>query len=356
MIAVAIAFITGLGIPIALLTFAATHPDETQKWLAYCMGLLARIWKGFEYQSIKFDLQSRINSFVSTLNSNSATSFPKISIKWAGRGQEEVLWEEGRILLVMRDRKHKTKNLAHASYLFVSNTLLRRSKVHLSQSQKTSVDLFATMLILVKESPAGLEYFISNYFVPSLEKHDRVSDFLKQFVNINKIGAFYPILIQELTFLGNTIYLEKPKAEIVNEVNSLIDFLENFSQRHVGDTTSVETFTGKYIRCAIRIIATRAIREAGKIEGRRQLIVGWLQRGYPNIYLIGSNNEDNRLFMEGVIGAVQQTYPTLEVIKTYECHAEITLADGAKKVVPNVITHLHHPNSVKHILSERDLG
>lgn len=355
MLAILAAFLGGVALPVGVIAFAATHPDETQKWLAYFFDLISKIWKGFQYQAIKFDLQSRINSFVSTLNSNSATSFPKVSIKWAGRDNEEVIWEEGRVLLVMRDKKNRTKNLVHASHLFVSETLLKRSKVHLSKSQKTSVDLFATKLILEKESPAALEYFVSGYLVPELAKRDRVSDFLKQFVAIDKMGAFFPILIQELTFLGNTIYLEKPSAEIVKEVNDLINFLEAFSLRHIGDTTTQETFTGRYIRCAIRIIATRAVREAGKVEGRRQLITAWLQRGYPNIYIIGSNNEDNRIFMEDVITAVQGTYPDLEVIKTYECHAEITLANGDTKVVPNVITHLHHPRAVKHILSEREL-
>ena len=349
-----LSFLFGSAFTIVVVKFLFIHVDETQKWLAYFFSLLSKVWKGFQYQAIRFDLESKINSFVGSLNAESTLSFPRIAIKWAGKNNDEVIWEEGRILLVMRDKGHNTKNLVHAAYLFVSETLLRRSKIHISKSQKVALDLFATKLILEKESPSALEHFIAGYFVPELQKHDRVTDFLKQFINIQKVCLFFPILVQELTFLGNTIYLEKPRDEIVQEVNALINFLETFSKRRVGDTTN-ETFTGKYMRCAIRVIASKEVRRAGRIDGVRSRLLQWIEWGYPNIYLIGGNDTDNRHFMEDVVKAVQTRFPALEVKKTYVSNADITFPDGTVKNVQEVLIHLHYPESVKYVLGESDL-
>lgn len=331
------------------------HPEEAKKWMSMFFELLGKVWKGCNYLAIKYNIESSINSFVNTLNNSSLASFPKVSIKWTGRGGDEVIWEEGKILLIMRDKKNHTKNLVHASQLFVSETLLHKSKAHLSKSQKNSLDLFAVKLILEKTNKGALEYFISHYMIPELNKHDKISDLLKQYVNIEKIGLFFPILIQELVFLGNTIYLETPNAEITTEVKSLVDFLEKFSKREVGDDTAKETFTGKYIRCAIRIMASRFVVEGHKVEGRKQRIVTWIKAGYPNIYILGANKEQTRDFMDSVITAVRKIYPDLKLIKEYQFVAEINKKSGKKQKVGNILIHLHYPTATKYILTKEEL-
>lgn len=338
----------------AVVAYIFKHPEETQKWLAILFTALSKCWGGFRYLAIKYSIQSGINSFVNTLNNNSVANFPKVELVWTGKDEEEVVWEEGQILLVMRDRKNHTKNLVHASQLFVTETMLRNSKAHLSKSQKISLDLFAVKLILEKTNKGALEYFVSSYLIPELNKHDKVSNLLKQYVNIEKVGLFFPILVQELTFLGNTVYLETPNAEITAEVNSLIDYLEKFSKREVGDYSVPEVFTGKYIRCAIRIMASRYIVEANKIEGRQQRLITWIKAGYPNIYVLGANREETRDFMDCVIKAVQKEYRDLKVVKTYQFEAEI-IKSGKKEKVHDVLIHLHYPSATKYLLTQEEL-
>lgn len=338
----------------AVFLYFIFNPAEFQKWCSMIFWACSKVWKGASYWAIKYDIQSGINSFVESLNSRTTANFPRVAIRWAGKDKEEIIWEEGKLLLVMRDKNHKTKNFVHASYLFVSEMLLRKSKAHLSKSQKLSLDLFATKQILERENPAALEQFMGGYFAPQVAGEDKVRAFVGQYINISKVGMFFPVLIQELTFLGNTIFLQKPSTEIINEVNSLIDFLEKFANREVGDNSNPETFAGKHIRCAIRIIASRAVREAHRIEGRRQRLISWIKAGYPNIYIIGSSSTDNNNFTSDVIEAVQADYPDLQVVKTYKYKSRIKFREG-EKVVSNALTHLHYPNAVKYILSEAEL-
>lgn len=101
--------------------------------------VISRIWKRAEYFAIKTEIQGRINSFVRTMEANTAAQFPRISIKLVARGNEELLWDEGEAIIVMRDRGHRTRNFVHAAYFFTSEVLLRKSKRHLSQTQKISL-------------------------------------------------------------------------------------------------------------------------------------------------------------------------------------------------------------------------
>ena len=110
----------------------------------------------------------------------------------------------------------------------------------------------------------------------------------------------------------------------------MVDFLEKFSTRQVGDDTAKETFTGKYIRCAIRIMASRPVVEGNKIEGRKQKIITWIKAGYPNIYILGANKEETRDFMDTVIREVKKQYSELKLIKEYQFVAEIN--KSGKKV------------------------
>lgn len=265
-----------------------------------------------------------------------------------------MIWEKNKIVLVMRNKKNHTKNLVHASYLFVSETLLHKSKSHLSKSQKISLDLFAVKLLLEKIDKGATEQFVSSYIIPELNKRDKVSNFIQQYVNIEKMGLFFPILVQELVFLGSTVYLSTPNAEITAEVKSLIDFLEKFSKREVGDESLSETFTGKYIRCAIRIMATHWVVAGNKIEGRKQRLITWIKAQYPNIYILGANREETRDLMENVIRAVQKSYPDLRVVKEYQFDAELT-KNGVKSVVHDVLIHLHYPSATKFILTPEEI-
>jgi hypothetical protein len=238
-------------------------------------------------------------------------------------------------------------------YFFTSETLLSKSKKHLSKHQKDSLNLFATFKILERQNAASAEQFMSDYFTPSVEKSDQIRGYIKQYTNIERIGVFFPVLIQELTYLGNKIFLENPTEEVIDEVKSLINFLEVFSQRQVGDTETQEEFIGTYMRCAIKIVASRSSREAGNVEMHKSRISTAINQNLENIYIIGRSDQSNDKFIDEVIDAVIKQYAHIEKVKKYYFSGTIK-RQGCDQKVQSYLVHIRNPEAVMHLYGADD--
>lgn len=349
-------FSGGVAITLVVVLYFVFNPEKFQKWSSMIAWLVSRIWKNAEYYAIKNEVQGKINGFVSSLESSTTAKFPRIKLQWANQGEDEVMvWEEDTAILLMRDRTHKVKNFVHAVYFFTSESLLRKSKKHLSKSQKTSIDLFATKQILEQTSGASVEQFMTDYFLPHIEKNDSIRELIKQYVNVEQLGIFFPILVQELSYLGHKVFLHKPSNEVIEEVKSLVKFLEDFSQREVGDITTPDTFVGKYTRCAIRIVASKQVREKGDITSHTERVSNCIEKGYENVYLIGVDERKNRNFMDSVADAVQVAFQDVQNLKNYKFSGKIKMR-GELVPVKTYMIHLHNPSATKYIYKEEDVS
>jgi len=217
-----------------------------------------------------------------------------------------------------------------------------------------SLDLFATKKLLEKESNSSVEQFMTDYFVPEIEKSDGVREMIKQCTEIDRLGVFFPILINELNSLGNKVFLEKPTKEVFEEVKALIKFLETFSFREVGDMSVPDTFIGKYTRCAIKIIASKKTREENNIDYHLDRIRRSLELRLENIYIIGNSKDDNKNFMHSVVDRTLDKYNHINMTKTCDFSEKIFFPDGVKPVNNHLIC-LHNSTAVKHIYTKEDL-
>ncbi|MFA5792175.1 MAG: hypothetical protein WC884_04045 [Candidatus Paceibacterota bacterium] len=333
------------------------NPEKVQKWASMISGVFGKVWKEASYFAIKNNIEGNINEFVGELNDNTSTVFPKISIKWTAKNNEEIVWEEGGIILVMRDREHSGKNIAHAAYFFVSELMLKKAKLHLSKTQKTCIDLYATQKIMQKQGNSYSEQFMSSYFVPEIQKdvHGKIGEYIKKFTNLDRSGLFFPVFIQELNHLGNKVFLEKLNQDIILEADSLIDFLEAFSDREVGDMTVPDCFHGKYLRCSIRIVASTKSRINDKVDSHKKRIGDVISGGFEDIYIIGSNEKANSIFIEKVIKSVLADNPNVKLVKRYAYESEIKIK-GKRIRVDTSLSHLVNSEAIKYIYTAEEMS
>lgn len=346
-------FLLGSGTTLLVILYLfLKYPDSVQKYLSSVVWLITYFWKRADYIAIKQEVQGKINSFVDDLHLNTtATNFTKVKIVWANENdRERINFEDYETIIVMRDRKSRNKNFIHAAYFYTSKVLLNRSKKYLSPSQKKSLDLFATKRLLDTQSKAAIEEFMNNYFIPSIENED-VKDYIKQYQNIEEVGLFFPVLIQELTYLGNKALLSdgNDKDKAIKEVKSLISFLKDFSEREVGDDNVRDTFIGELTRCSIKIVASRQSREKNNILPQKERICRTANAGCENIYLIGSAQKENKKFMNSVVVAVLGDGKNLQKEKELDFKGRITIR-GEKIPTKTYFIHLHNPEKVKHLI------
>jgi len=227
---------SGVWVTIGIYLFK--NPDKFKEWASIFFKILSYIWKKYKYTSIKWDIEGKVNSFVSNLETQTSTHFPRVIIQWQNRDGEELVWEDDEVIIVMKDRDHNNKNFVHASYFFISQTLLRKSKIHLSKTQKVSLDLFATKKLLEKESNSSVEQFMTDYFVPEIEKSDGdlekvegteklVQDILK--ILITRLGSnvFYPwygsLVAQSL--VGQALDFEFVNSYASQQIQNSLEYL-----------------------------------------------------------------------------------------------------------------------------------
>ncbi|MFA5831404.1 MAG: hypothetical protein WC878_06240 [Candidatus Paceibacterota bacterium] len=349
-----VGFISGAGIVILVLYSFFKNPEKFEK----CISLIAQwgslIFKKAEYLATKTFIQSRINMFVSTLELHTSANFPRVSLRWAMQdGEDEIILEEGQAILIMRDRKNNTKNLIHAAYFFTSESLLKKTERHLTENQKTSINLFSTLQILIKENKSAADQFQNEYIVPELEKNDSLREYLRQYNNIDKTGIFFPIFIQELWYLGRKIFLDKPTIEVKREIKALADFLEKFSNRQIGELINLDFF-GRYMRCRIFIVASKDLRECGFSESYVLSINKAIQKKYENFYIIGSAEKENIKFIDEVAKAVISKNTNVEIVRNCTFRGRI-VRDGLVIPVVNYLVHFHNSNAVTYLYNNSDI-
>ena len=130
----------------------------------------------------------------------------------------------------MREHTSQNKNFVYASMVFISACVLPKAKKYISKSQKESLDIFVGKKLFEKEKPTVTQQFFDDYFSPKMEK-EKVAKLVEKYNLIDKVALFFPVLVEELTFLGEKVFWNKREAQIVDEVTSLIDFLQDYANR-----------------------------------------------------------------------------------------------------------------------------
>ena len=110
---------------------------------------------------------------------------------------------------------------------------------------------------------------------------------------------FFPVLLQELIFLGEKIFYKRRADQNIAEINALIDFLVDFSNREKGQEYK-ESFEGAYCRCGIVIIAKYFKVHLGNLDPYIYYIVKLLDKKLETIYLVGPDRNENSEFMQKI--------------------------------------------------------
>ena len=150
--------------------------------------------------------------------------------------------------------------------------------------------------MLKNEKAEILDQFVQDFMKNKMD-NDRIAECFEKYFDIDKAGIFYPVLIQELTFLGEKVFGKKRDTEKIHEeVRDLIQYLHCYAQRKLKEDI-IADFYGAYCKFAIRIIGKRyKINHLGEETYKKNLCK--INKDNETIYLIG--NADYKPFMKSV--------------------------------------------------------
>lgn len=179
---------------------------------------------------------------------------------------------------------------------FISHAFLKKAKSYIAKYQRESMDLFACYDLLKEEKSEILDQFVQDFMKEKMD-NEKIADFFEKYTDIDEAGIFYPVLVQELTFLGEKVFAKKRDSQKIHkEVKDVVHFLFRYAHRKLSEE-NVNDFMGEYCQFAIRIIGRSIVVNN---QGERVYINHLKKISGKNetLYLIG--NKDHKKFMEQV--------------------------------------------------------
>jgi hypothetical protein len=324
--------ISSLGTVVIVILLLIFFWDKVELFISRVLKILGGISKSFIYfrkKSIQHDLQSRINIFIKDLKKNvSDLETDRFAIHWIDDTTDRKSFiESGKVVLRLKDYDTEDDNFIHGTYMFVSTCLLFKVKHHLSPSQKESVDLFVTADIIRKEKNYIIDKFLENYLQPCLEKSEKNKKYYIKYESIHNHGYFYPVLINELDFLGKKVFASISKAILVNEFDEIIEFLFSSSARCIGDDYANLEYLGEHTRIVIFIIGKpEKIADEERYEYFLKQKLG--RNKIEGIYAVG--DVKNKEIIDRICSHNDGLY---DVVKNGESAALLNRRDGTTKCI-----------------------
>ncbi len=324
-----------LGGVIIILVFVLLYPEKVEKWAAMVWFALSTVFKFAHRRAVKLDLEGHLNEYVKRI----AKEVPqvadvKVEIELVdGNISRESFFSDGKVILRLRRDDPQDLNFVHGAYLFVSTTLLFQAKRYISPSQREALDLYVTTRVIEKEKPAIVGYFLDTYLHPKLKNpKSKKATYYDKFAHIDQGGLFYPVLIEELDFLGRKVFGRRKDDLIIVEVDDLITFLENIATREVGDDSTDLDFVRDYSRFAVMIIGKR-FKLQDSLDPYVNFIRGKLYaEEIETVYVLGK--WENREYIYRICDEVSDIYWRYRDRKTV---ATLRFNDGSTQKVRQIV-------------------
>jgi len=338
---------------VAIIIFIYLTPEQFEKWKSFIYLILVKVFRGFGKKYASYDIQGRLNTFTSEMRKK----YPQlvqvgVQIHWTESNDADFpLREENRILIRIRKHEDQDKNFLQASMVFVASEFLKRTKTYLSENQKKSLDVFLVHKILEREKPHLVDKFFAVHYSPAAEV-ERIGDLLESYGMIEKVGLFFPVLVQELQNLGDKVYTKRSRNSIKEDVTKFISFLEKYSKRKLGDDLTPLVYSGSYLRCGIVIVAKRFKREIGDVEPYIRYIEKLLANKIETIYLIGQMEDGNKNFMENIITQISERDGMELLCEPFSVSAKILDSQGQRIAVNSYVAALRSSHIERTIDSE----
>lgn len=303
---------------VALLALLLFFPEKIEKWSALAwkaIGWFGILGRKAKKKYIKHDLQGRMNDFVKHLR-KSTPELPKekLVIEWVDTdiGRKSFI-ADGNVVLRLHSSDRKDHNFVHAAYLYISTALLYKAKRYLSPIQREAIDLYMCAELLKKEKPSTVDFFLQKYLHPQAKKKKaRLTNYLDDFVQIDHNNLFAHILLKELHYLGDKVFGRRQDDQIIKEVNGLINFLKQISNRMIGDENDTD-FNGVYCKFGIIIIGRRE-----KLVNSINPYINFIRRNFveksiETIYLL--SRRENAHYLKEIIQPFLNDYSLVRNVR-----------------------------------------
>lgn len=263
----------------------SAYSEEIKLIKSWFYGLVG--WR--DRKKIAHECEGKINIFSKKMSSELIGREPhKAKIRWV-TGEEEDYFENGNLIIRLKDSGNPNKNFLAVAIRFISKTLIPETKQYLNKTLSKSIDFFTVKKLLDEGAKNLSPLFYEEYYYPETQKEPKIRNCFEFYKTIDGVGIFNRVFIQELLFLGKKAHFHfgPEDPQITKEVVNLLNFLKNIASKERGkEAASGLTFVGDLLKTGVVLVAEPDKRMLGNPQPFVWRVNKHLERGIENIYLI----------------------------------------------------------------------
>ena len=267
------------------------YPENFEKIFSQFLRIFIFSGSYIDKRFIKHDMQWRMNNFIKNME-NKIHSFPwsKIDIdfykKWNDENVTNYL-DNWKYFVRVKKSSNPNKNFVNIAMTFISDNLLKDAKKQISEKQKSSIDLFVAKKLFEEEKNEVMDEFVSDFLQP-LTDDDKVRNLYDMFIDTDRSWLFFPVFLQEMSFLWKRVFSNPKNKKIKEEVIRLIKFLYEHSNRKRWVNMSNDKFLWDFSKFAFMIVWKSKKVLNGELEAYKSYLWKLMKDWIENIYLIWS--------------------------------------------------------------------
>jgi len=298
-----------IGILVFLIAYFLKNPEKVEGVAASLSRIFAPQSLRFDKAYVSLDIQSKLNDFSKTLNSEEIAVMPySVKIEWIKTANRQRLIENNEIVVKLDSHEEQEKNLVYATVAYVSQGLLPYSRQYVEEAIIKSCDLVvSTKFLRKKQKGRALEFFFNEFFDPITKEQPDIKRNTDVMMKLDDSGYFSRILLRELWDIGRRLYPKEPPPGIEQETKDLLDMLESLAKKKRGVDIN-PTLLKKHIRMSIVLIARPEVVVSSGIDPYVNYINKCVEKGIYTIHIlaagtmnvfvakaVASHFEDNRV-------------------------------------------------------------
>jgi len=209
----------------------------------------------------------------------------KIRIRWIANDEEESFLEKDQVVILLRQHQNNARNLALASFLFMSAGFLPTQRVCVDEDFIQALEVVMTEKFLKSRNRTDALRIFSNEIMKTMEGAERINPLCALVNDLESKGFFLGVLLPELCQLAIR-YQESQPADLKSEVRRFSEFVRSFAVKQRGEKLESTEFSGKYIRVGIIQVGLWEKVTSGRLEPYLSAVNHDIEAGMDTGYLL----------------------------------------------------------------------
>lgn len=279
-----------------LLFWFLLYPEKVEKCSALIYKALTILGLKFSQKYIAHDIQAKINSKAKRINKEYNGILPyTMKVKWVDLEDVESEVKNGNVVVIMKDYKNQSINLARAAIAYTCKGLIPKAREYVHPPLMKAIDYNIARKLVIDNT--GAVQYLSSLFEEESKKKPEIKEWITKIKPVDAQGYLTRIILSEYQKVGEELYPITPNMEIRNETADFTDLVYRLVTKEK-DVDINPTYNGDYIKVAIVPIARL---ETMSIEPHMNFIRKSLDEGeikYFHIVAAGKNVHFAKLIVD----------------------------------------------------------